>query len=158
MFHSAPVARSLAAVLVVAALAGCGKRDGIDVKTVTGRVTYNNEPLVGALVMFRPKDGSARVASGNTQADGRFVLLTSGAKRNGAMVGDYDVLIAKVIDVDDAGKPIVYNGGEYSPTAGHQKRPAQKSLIPEKYNVPDRPLLSVSVSKSSNTFTFNLTA
>src|SRR4051812_21998264 len=88
------------------ALVGCGAGDVIKVKPVTGKVTYKGEPLKGALVMFRPKSGGGRVASGYTRDDGTFVVATSGAVRGGAMSGEYDVLISKVVEVDAMGREV----------------------------------------------------
>ncbi|AWM40589.1 hypothetical protein GobsT_08900 [Gemmata obscuriglobus] len=155
---SGPLRRALG-LLLLASLgplaSGCGGGDAVEVKKVTGRVTYKGEPLGGALVMFKPKGGS-RVASGTTNPDGSFELVTSGATRNGAMPGDYDVLISKVVEVDAKGNVVEPAKQEYSPTA-RQERTKQKSVIPEKYNNPKAPLLSATVTDKGNTFTFELT-
>jgi hypothetical protein len=154
------LARRAVAPLLMAsalcALVGCGA-DGIGVKPVTGRVTYKGEPLQGALIMFRPKSGGARVASGYTRDDGTFVLATSGADRGGAMAGDYDVLISKVVEIDAKGMQVDNSKQEYNPAAPPQEKTRQKSLIPEKYNAPNSPLLSATVGEGRNDFTFDLT-
>ncbi|MDY3560674.1 carboxypeptidase-like regulatory domain-containing protein [Gemmata sp. JC673] len=155
---SAPL-RALGLLLLASVgplISGCGGGDAVEVKKVIGRVTYKGEPLGGALVMFKPKGGS-RVASGTTNPDGSFELVTSGATRNGAMPGDYDVLISKVVEVDAKGNVVEPAKQEYNPAGRPQERTKQKSVIPEKYNAPKAPLLSATVTDKDNTFAFELT-
>lgn len=146
----------LSVTLTLLSLSGCGTDKGIDVEPVTGRVTYNGEPLEGALIMFKPTSENARVASGYTRDDGSFELATSGATSSGAMPGDYDVLISKVVELDAEGKPVEYSAQDYNPAAGPQQRTARKSMIPAKYNDSASPLLSATVTEGENDFEFNL--
>jgi hypothetical protein len=81
----------LGCVLLFAVLvAGCGK--GKTLKT-SGRVTLDGQPVEGALVRFVPVDpAKGSLASGVTGSDGRFRLTTHNPN-DGALPGDYIVLI-----------------------------------------------------------------
>jgi hypothetical protein len=98
-----------------------------------------------------------------TDAAGRFELQTAGAVRAGAMPGKYIVLVSKTINVDKSGKEIVAaNDVPMSPVPvenapeAMSSLPIAKSVIPEKYNVPAKPILEANVNKGKNTFTFDL--
>jgi hypothetical protein len=61
---------------------------------VRGKVTYKNQPLVGALVTFHPKgkaDTTTVPSTGLTKEDGTFVLVTG--DREGAPAGDYVITV-----------------------------------------------------------------
>jgi len=60
------------------------------------------------MIAFFPKDTTTgREASGMTDKNGEFLVLTQGATRSGALPGNYLVRITKVIAVDSRGNPIV---------------------------------------------------
>ena len=86
---------STAALLLAAALSGCG---GAGPHPVEGTVVWEDgspaKELVNALVIFDlpEKQTSAR---GNVQADGSF-RLTTNKKDDGALAGEYKVLIVEV--------------------------------------------------------------
>lgn len=60
---------------------------------VSGQVTFQGKPVEGAIVSFSA-EGSPRVASGTTDANGRYKLTTFDTN-DGAPVGDHAVTIAK---------------------------------------------------------------
>ncbi|WP_437206573.1 hypothetical protein [Planctomicrobium sp. SH664] len=74
-------------------LVGCGNQ-GPPLADVTGVVTYQEQPLVGAAVVFSPK--SDQIDAGNswgiTDANGRYTLKF-GRSRDGAWIGDHVVVI-----------------------------------------------------------------
>jgi|SRR4051794_20448971 hypothetical protein len=75
---------------VLFALIGCAKSDTVP---VTGTVVLNGQPAENAEVMFNPK-GAGRMATGYTDASGRFKLST--AKPNdGAAPGEYVVTLGE---------------------------------------------------------------
>ncbi|MBX9579117.1 MAG: hypothetical protein K2X87_02315 [Gemmataceae bacterium] len=88
-----------AAAVLVAALAsglpaGCGG-GGPTVFPVEGRVVYNNQPAVGAVVVFHPADAPGLDAprpTGRVQPDGTFRLRTDPAG-DGAPAGEYVVTV-----------------------------------------------------------------
>lgn len=77
-------------------LAGCGgggAAGGVDVYEVSGTVTMDGGPVVGASVTFSPKEGQP-AAAGRTGNDGTFTLTTY-TSGDGAAAGDYVVLVRK---------------------------------------------------------------
>ncbi|MGL4941825.1 MAG: carboxypeptidase-like regulatory domain-containing protein [Thermoguttaceae bacterium] len=141
---------------VFVAIAGCGA-DGVSVANVTGVVTYNGQPVADALVSFVPTQ-EGRGASGMTVADGSFVLLTQGATQNGAMLGEYEVRVSKLIAVDASGKPLPpAEPKPYRPDAPPEKQPIVKSMLPKKYDGSEgkSPILQ-SVVKGKNHFVIDL--
>jgi len=108
---------------------------------VTGTVTCRGKPLEGALVMFVPK--GTRPASGKTDAEGRFTLL-SFKPGDGAVVGEHTVCIAKSVpDPNDKG------GSPY---------PKMISLLPDRYATPVKsPLRAVVTEEGPNDFQFDVT-
>src|SRR5260370_29576410 len=87
--RSALVGSVLSAVILTAA--GCG---GAKTVKVEGIVTLDGKPLPGATVSFMPVDESrsARVASGQSDADGNF-RLTTFRTDDGALPGEYKVIV-----------------------------------------------------------------
>jgi hypothetical protein len=79
-------------------LAGCG--DSLNLKPVTGTVTYNGKPVDGASVAFISMDKP--VAIGTTDASGKFTLSTNG--KEGAPLGSHKVTVAKSTAVAGAGE------------------------------------------------------
>ncbi|MBI1248174.1 hypothetical protein GC197_10085 [bacterium] len=153
---SRSIVLSLSVLFSVCLVCGCGATSGIPVEAVSGTVTLNGQPIESALVIFKPQS-DGRTASGYTLADGSFQLSTSGASRSGAMIGNYDVLISKKIEVDSHGKPIQFDSNEvYDPNPKPQKRGKMVSQIPDRYNDPSEPLLTANVQDGSNHFEFKL--
>ncbi len=144
--NTLPIMRScriLAALLFATAIVsttGCGSGRP-STFTVTGTVTYRGKPLEGARVMFIPKD--TRPASGLTDAEGRFTLL-SFAPGDGAVVGEHVVCIAKFVpDPNDRG------GSPY---------PKMLSVLSDRYATPLQSPLRATVTKEGpNDFRFDLT-
>jgi len=156
----------LSSLVVLVVTAGCGS-DSIPVQPVTGTVTYKGEPLEGANITFIPADGSGRGASALTEPNGTFSLSTPAATKDGAMVGEYNVFVEKSITVVSA------TGREYIPPQresnlqpwdpGYDRSIESdnvvthpRSVIPEKYNNQQMPLLTATVQKGKNVFDFNL--
>jgi hypothetical protein len=81
--------------VALAAASGCG--DGrLKRARVTGVVIYHSKPVEGAGVTFYPHDGA--IASGVTDANGRFTLTTFARKGNdGALLGEHVVTVSKYV-------------------------------------------------------------
>jgi hypothetical protein len=84
--------------LLLVSVAGCGDKKP-DIAHVSGRVTLDNEPLVGAKVTFQPIAQEGVIAPGpgswaETDADGRYTLQVVGDNREGAVVGMHRVEIS----------------------------------------------------------------
>ncbi len=135
-------------------LAGCGGSNHPAVYAVRGVVTYEGEPVQGALVTFHG-DHAPRLATGTTDNEGRFQLSTFGLN-DGAVPGRHRVTIRKMeIDgLDESAIPgdsmddVLENPGGVV-RATHQ--------LPEKYADPARSDLQVTVSDTEeNVFTLVL--
>src|SRR4051812_10461126 len=107
---------ALAAALV--GLTGCG--GGSRFAVVSGRVTLNDQPLVGVSVDFQPvsttKDEAGPGSTGKTDADGRYTLASQlDPAQAGAVVGKHQVRVwapEGAQDQDaDAGKSKGRKGG-----------------------------------------------
>jgi hypothetical protein len=141
---------------LVVGLAGCGS-GLLGLSPVSGKVTYNGEPLDGATVTFVAADGG--VATGITDAQGTFTLIT-GANA-GAAKGSYKVTIRKVAEreVPEGMK------GETDPTKmmsmmmKGKSIPEPSSLIPARYGDPNASGLTAEVTgrAAADNFTFELT-
>ena len=108
----------------LAMLAGC-TGNSLNTVPVSGKVTYQGQPVEGATVSF-VGEGELKTAVAITKADGSYQLMTLDSK--GAMPGSYPVVVTKTelppaaaLSMDDAAK-----------MAG--KAPPQlKRLLPTKY-------------------------
>ncbi|MGL6193652.1 MAG: hypothetical protein ACRC2T_02380 [Thermoguttaceae bacterium] len=136
---------------------GCSN-DPVPVQPVTGKIEYNGAPLEEALIVFTPKSSDARSATGMSDKDGNFTLATPGAKRKGAMIGDYIVTVSKTITVDAAGNPVETPKMTEAPTGPpvNFERPRTKSVIPEAYNDTQSPLLEETIKKGKNPINLKL--
>ncbi|MBA4030333.1 MAG: hypothetical protein C0478_05495 [Planctomyces sp.] len=128
-----------AALLTVLMLGvmGCGGAAGPPLGQVTGKVTFKNQPVEGALVQFLPADG--RPSFGTTESDGTYRMeYTEG--HPGAVVGKHTVRISK------------------EPASGEVPADvkAKKTIdpLPMKYNA--KSILEADVRSGNNVFDFAL--
>ena len=84
----------------VSLLLGCSGADRPATVPVSGRVTFQGEPLVGAKVIFMAA-GAPRAAAGTTDSGGRY-QLTMFEENDGAMVGPQKVSISAPVDTSGA--------------------------------------------------------
>jgi hypothetical protein len=95
-------------VALMVTVVGCGvSRPPLTV--VTGTVTYDGEVLANASISIMPSagDGTARNASGITNAEGKFTLVTTfpdGELVDGAYSGTYTLRVVKYEKVDVVGE------------------------------------------------------
>ena len=99
---------AMLAVAGVVALAtvGCGKA-GPQVQYVEGVVLLDGTPVAEATVVFVPDAEGGLVATGRSNAEGRFTLTSvrGGKPGGGALVGDYAVTFEKAdYDLKGTGK------------------------------------------------------
>jgi len=89
-------------------LVGCGNSGAAPTAKVSGKVTVDGMPVSGAVVSFNPVSGGSskggRMANATTGSDGTY-KLSSFAKEDGAMPGDYTVSVIGM------GVPMKYNDG-----------------------------------------------
>jgi hypothetical protein len=128
-------------------LAGCGKSDKPEMAEAGGLVTYNDEPLDSASVVFIPTSGPA--AYGTTDAQGKFTWMTRG--ESGAMVGEGQVVITANVMLDEP--------KEEEDLTEADLRIMGQSRIPLKYAKAETSGLSATIgpNKEENQFTFSLT-
>lgn len=128
--------------LSLLAFAGCSGTEAVPgIVRVTGEVTLNGDPVEGATVTFQP-EGAARAASGRTDAKGAFKLTTLNPG-DGALPGNYKVMISKVEDTDPAHQmsaeefTAMVSGGKRPPSGA--TRPGKKAEnVGLKYHVPQK--------------------
>jgi len=151
-------------VIVAVGLSGCGSSDGHpDRVDAGGTVTYNDEPVAGAQVVFRVKGGHAATAV--TDEDGQFILSTFG-QQDGAIPGEHTATVVKTtkVELDDpSSDPGNSNTMEEAMTASAKAAaqgdaPTTKSLIPARYGNPETSELKFTVSATdTNDFDIKLT-
>lgn len=107
---------------------------------VTGKVTYQGQPVSNGLVTFHPTNG-AKPASGQTDKNGEFSLSTF-EREDGAVFGKHKVTIKAYKEGQDVS--IV---------------PADKLTyaVPKKYVEEKTTSLEVEIKKGSNEIALNLT-
>ena len=110
---------------------GCGGESGPPLGQVTGTVTLDGQPLVGAHVYFSPVAGG-RSSEGVTDSSGSYSLEYTFDKL-GALLGEHEVRI---------------HSAEFAGEA------AKDPVVPAKYNSSTE--LIVTVGKGGNTLDFQL--
>ncbi len=148
--------RGFAFLLALAVVIGCGSGHPETVP-VSGVITYQGEPVVGAQVGFLA-EGAARAAYGETDARGGFRLSTYGTN-DGAVIGTHTVTVSKPEEtVTGAGmSPDDPDGGYAAAMAQAAQQPTVKGVLPEKYGSPNTSDLRAEVTREGpNEFTFPL--
>jgi hypothetical protein len=111
--------------------------------SVSGKVTYNGQPVIRGTVSFKPVNPEGKIATGAIQPDGSYSLQTE-EPGDGALPGDYKVGISAPAEEEVL---------QYIPA----KPITPKSLIPEKYGNPDSSGLTAKVEAGkSNDIPFEL--
>jgi hypothetical protein len=144
--------------VVFSFVTGCGS-GVVTVYPVTGEVIYEGKPVKNAMISFVPKSSDGRGASAQTTSDGTFIAATQGATKNGAMTGEYVVLISKWVSVDSAGNELPPPPPkEYNPQDEElpPPEPIRKNLLPSKYEQKESSDLNIVVERKKNHFKFEL--
>ena len=130
--------KTITILLLFFMLPGCGKPKIDGLVSVRGTITYNGEPLEGATVGFTPKEFQSgdRLATGRTDAQGRFELRTIG--EIGVLPGEYAVVVIK--------NEMLPGSAERS-LPGRPPSPEIRSVIPMRYGSPNTSEVSVVVGK-----------
>jgi hypothetical protein len=127
----------LVLTLALPLLAGCGK-----FVPVTGTVRMDKKPLAKAGVMFHAVD-KGPVASGTTDAQGRFELFT--VNQRGVLPGKYKVTVSLVNVVGGKTEEAVLQGGQQV-----------VHVTPEIYGDPNNTPLTATVARGAGPFDFEL--
>jgi hypothetical protein len=116
---------------------------------VSGVVSYQGQPIEGAVVTFNNQAANT-TGSAKTDSAGRFVLSTFG-KNDGAVPGPQMVAIQRVEVIDKTPLGVDVSAG------GKALPPEIRWLIPQKYSDPTKSGLTAEVSASGpNDFKFDL--
>lgn len=67
-------------------LAGCGSK----ANSVSGKVTFQGQPVTGGSITLAPESGGGKPAAANVQSDGTFAM-EPGSDAGGAIVGRHRV-------------------------------------------------------------------
>jgi hypothetical protein len=119
---------------VLALVAGCGG-DGLTRGTVSGKVTFDGQPLANGTIVFAPTGGTKGPMAMTESANGQYAITN-----NAPVGGKHTVKIEGFRDTakkDELGRVI-----------GEQ-------FIPAKYN--EKTTLSAEIAKGSNSHDFALT-
>jgi major membrane immunogen (membrane-anchored lipoprotein) len=143
--------------LALLVVLGCSSDDtGLAKRySVTGTVKYKGEPVPKGSITFEPTSGTGRHATGTIE-NGSYTLSTSGAEGEGALPGDYKVIIISTgVDMTELAKKsggLVHQGD-----ADFQKVvKGAKEVVPKKYFRSETSPLKAKVEEKSNTFDFTL--
>ncbi len=152
--------RRLSWALLLAGSVGCNGSatdDGlpldpstVKLAPVSGTVTLNHKPLVGAVVAFMPPQGATSV--GETDKDGRFELESYGG-REGAPPGKYKVAISYLVSA--GGEP--QGLGARSTLSSTAARQSATERLPPEYSDLGRSKLKATVGAAGGAaFNFDL--
>jgi len=150
---------------VVVVVFGCGDPSGLARRyPVSGKVTYNGQPVGRGTINFAPVDAKGR-AAGGTIIDGQYSLTTQ-EPDDGALPGSYKVsVIAKETDPSKVELKTVKKGipsnlseaekkvlaAAYPQLIAGKAAAAAKNLVPAKYSSPETSGLTFEVKERSNT-------
>lgn len=113
--YSAPLPFAL-----VLSCIGCSSGEPLQLAAVSGTVTLNQKPVAGMAVTFTPLDESGLLATGLTDAQGRYVASSAyeDEPREGVKPGKYKVIFSELRKADgsplgagDLTNPEVFTGG-----------------------------------------------
>ena len=126
---------ALCSLIVVGFGCGGGTGDTTKYVAVSGIVTLDDKPIVGATIVFAPKK-TGQMSIGQSGPDGKFTLKTASGQP-GAAIGDHEVTVSLTSDsapkaapakLDDLAPPNAAETGDTSAAA------TIKYVVPEKYS------------------------
>ena len=134
---------SLLSIFMVASLHGCGGPEDTRParNSVSGMVTYQGNPVEGAVIVFRPAGSEGQTANGRTDATGAFKMGTFEGT-DGVVPGEYGVMITK-LEATSTSQALPEDDPNYDPNPKEEAPP--KNLLPEKYAKVETSGLTVSV-------------
>jgi hypothetical protein len=148
--------RCLVLVTTATFLFGCGG-DASKPKLgpVSGKVTYNGQPVTKGLVSFVPSSGpgseTGQSASGEIGPDGSYKLTTF-ESGDGAVLGQHKVLVQSREE-----DPALKGRGMPIPDAkGNFNTKPPKHLVPQQYETADKTPLRYTVKEGNNKYDIEL--
>ena len=136
------IAIGLFAVAAVA-VSGCGPA-GLPQAEVSGKVTFQGQPVADVLVTFTPERGPG--ALGKTDADGNYSLMTK-KPGDGAVIGRH------VVSIKQQSQGMILEKGQPPRMA-----PPPKVVIPPKFAENASSGLSADVKDEENVINFDLSS
>jgi hypothetical protein len=135
---SGPLACVLLFGVALLLVAGCGG-GGEKLVEVKGRITVGGNPLTRGTLSLIPDKGNATASEpyGQVEPDGTYMLYT--AKKKGAPLGKYSVLVEASEEIDPK-----------NPSA------TPKALVPAKYSIREKPLLTLEVVETGGKYDLTL--
>lgn len=129
--HLGPWWRQTLAWALLWTVTGCSAKDRL--VDVEGIVTLDDQPVAGAVVTFLPIDGQGHLATGWSNADGSFRLIT--LNEDGVKPGDYKVFVTKEVLAAPTTPPSADPQQQIMQQMRLMSDPskARKSLLPEIY-------------------------
>jgi hypothetical protein len=154
-----PAACALASLLFVT---GCGGEEDtgpeFDLVPVTGTVTMDGSPLVGATVTYLPPQGAPPGyygGAGLTNAEGKYEVTSSG--KPGAVAGQYKITISREVGKD--GNPIKADPESGVDIEQLRMQGEVQESIPAKFSDASQTTLSATVTEGGpNDHTHTLTS
>ncbi|EAQ77202.1 carboxypeptidase-like regulatory domain-containing protein [Blastopirellula marina] len=134
------------AAILFGAIAGCAKDNLPLTFDVTGIVEHQGRPVDGATVTLVPSEPNGRSASGITDADGKFSVvtyLTASQQPAGALPGAYSVTVSKLL-VHQLPEGLSAQDAQDA----FAKMGPQKNLLPKKYASPNTSPFQVEITDS----------
>lgn len=134
-FSLMPAVLGMSLVILIGGCSGGG--DLPPLHPATGTVLYNGEAVEGAAVVFRTKvDDKNYVATGTTDAQGKFELSTSGEP--GAVAGTYTVTVSKKKSEGGESESLSMEEAAEQAEKGESNEPKVTNELPEKYGDPNQ--------------------
>jgi len=130
---------------------GCGGGAPVQkTEMVEGVITLDGAPLEGAAITFNPVGGDGTVASGFTDAQGKYTIQTlRGKPEGGTTSGEYVVTVSKWEDVP-TGRTERIDSETVIPIMD------QRLLVHPNYENQQKSPLKATVTPGKNTFDFDL--
>jgi len=161
MLHNTEMITVGLSLVCLVCSAGCGSNaemtgDHPATSPVTGVVTYNQAPVANATVTFSPENQGPG-AFGRTNDEGRYTLTSFETPGDGAVPGNYIVLITKY--ETEAPVAAATDPEEYVPPDPNAPAPVIKppaSLLPIRYSQLTTSDLRATVKAEDNTINFEL--
>jgi hypothetical protein len=172
-----PGPRRVLTLLGILAVAGCGPSDGYRLGRVSGKVTYQGQPVTSGFITFMPdrtKQTIGPPAMSKIAEDGTYAMSTKVAD-DGAVVGHHQVgimgidpkPIVEVAPEDLTPQRIMTAKGQMSKRRATPKKEAGETftdrggsvyriLTPAKLKNPETSGIAVEVGRGSNTIHFHI--
>ena len=134
---------------------GCGGGDGLGNRVpITGKVSYNGQPLKQGQISFVPDAPEGHAATGQI-VDGAIKDVSTLAANDGILPGKYKIAISAQEAVDTSEVAKKYSAAA-DPVELAKARATGKKLIPEKYGNAFDSGLTADITSSGQALSFEL--